>query len=355
MGKEFSQVLHKSSDINELSYLRNLSEMNGMKQRRGYANLTNDYMFKRVFGSEECKDILIAFLNRIVGNGDIEDVTFQNTEHLGPTADGKRAVFDIAVRTKSGEEYIIEMQLAQQEYFRDRSLFYASYPILNQAALAKEEFRKTHGDAGVFSWNFRLKPVRFISVVNFPMTHSLEWDESRYFSSYRLKEDESGELLLDKLQFIFLELARFDKEEKDLETYCDKWMYLFKNMSHLRERPKVFDENEFDRLFEMAELCNFTPDEYYNYQNSQKMIYDYENTIDFAKKQGRTEGLAEGLAEGLEKGLEKGREEGLAEGLERGRIEIARNLLSMGLSVEQIVSATGLTEEQVRLLIDEAN
>ena len=303
-----------------------------MKQRRGYANLTNDYMFKRVFGSEECKDILIAFLNRIVGNGDIEDVAFQNTEHLGPTADDRRAVFDIAVRTKSGEEYIIEMQLAQQEYFRDRSLFYASYPILNQAALAKEEFRKTHGDAAVFRWNFRLKPVRFIAVVNFPMTHFPGWDESRYFSSYRLKEDESGEPLHDKLQFIFLELARFDKGEDELETYCDKWMYLFKNMSHLRERPKVFDENEFDRLFEMAELCNFTSDEYYNYQNSQKMIYDYENTIDFAKKQGRTEGLAEGL--------------------EKGRVEIARNLLSIGLSVEQIVNATGLTEEQIRSLAE---
>ena len=321
--------------------------MNGMKQRRGYANLTNDYMFKRVFGSEECKDILIAFLNRIVGNGDIEDVTFQNTEHLGPTADDRRAVFDIAVRTKSGEEYIIEMQLAQQEYFRDRSLFYASYPILNQAALAKEEFRKMHGDAGVFSWNFRLKPVRFIAVVNFPMTHSPEWDESRYFSSYKLREDESGELLHDKLQFIFLELARFDKREDELESYCDKWMYLFKNMSHLSERPKVFDENEFDRLFEMAELCNFTPDEYYNYQNSQKMIYDYENTIDFAKKQGEAKGLAEGFEKGLEKGFEKGRDE-------KSR-EIARNMLKASMSVEQISSLTGLSEEQVRTLIDEAN
>ena len=312
--------------------------VNGIKQMKGYANLTNDYMFKRVFGSEECKDILIAFLNRIVGNGDIEDVTFQNTEHLGPTADDRRAVFDIAVRTKSGEEYIIEMQLAQQEYFRDRSLFYASYPILNQAALAKEEFRKAHGDAGVFRWNFRLKPVRFIAVVNFPMTHGSGWDESRYFSSYRLKEDESGELLHDKLQFIFLELARFDKKEDELETYCDKWMYLFKNMSHFRERPKVFDEKEFDRLFEIAELCNFTSDEYYNYQNSQKMIYDYENTIDFAKKQGEAKGREEGLAEGLEKGLE------------RGRIEIARNMLKAAMSVEQISSLTGLSEEQVRSL-----
>ena len=308
--------------------------VNELKQVKGYANLTNDYMFKRVFGSEECKDILIAFLNRIVGNGDIDDVSFQNTEHLGPTADDRRAVFDIAVRTKSGEEYIIEMQLAQQEYFRDRALFYASYPIMNQAVLTKEEFRETHSDEGVFRWNFCLKPVRFIAVVNFPMAHNSKWDESSYFSSYRLREDESGELLHDKLQFIFLELARFDKKEDELETYCDKWMYLFKNMSHLRERPNVFDEKEFDRLFEIAELCNFTSDEYYDYQNSQKMIYDYENTIDFAKKQGRTEGLAEGL--------EKGREDKSQ--------EIARNLLSMGLSVEQIVNATGLTEEQIRSL-----
>ena len=308
--------------------------VNELKQVKGYANLTNDYMFKRVFGSEECKDILIAFLNRIVGNGDIDDVSFQNTEHLGPTADDRRAVFDIAVRTKSGEEYIIEMQLAQQEYFRDRALFYASYPIMNQAVLTKEEFRKTHSDEGVFRWNFCLKPVRFIAVVNFPMAHNSKWDESSYFSSYRLREDESGELLHDKLQFIFLELARFDKREDELETYCEKWMCLFKNMSHLRERPKVFYEKEFDRLFEMAELCNFTSDEYYDYQNSQKMIYDYENTIDFAKKQGRTEGLAEGL--------EKGREDKSQ--------EIARNLLSMGLSVEQIVNATGLTEEQIRSL-----
>ena len=328
-----------------------------MKQMKGYANLTNDYMFKRVFGSEECKDILITFLNRIVGNGDIEDVTFQNTEHLGPTADDRRAVFDIAVRTKSEDEYIIEMQLAQQEYFRDRALFYASYPILNQAALAKEEFRKTHGDAAVFRWNFRLKPVRFIAVVNFPLTHSSEWDDDRYFSSYRLKEEESGEPLHDKLQFIFLELARFDKREDELETYCDKWMYLFKNMSHLSERPKVFDEKEFDRLFEMAELCNFTSDEYYNYQNSQKMIYDYENTIDFARKQGEAKGLAEGIekgrVEGLAEGIERGRAEGLAKGLEKGRFEIARNMLKAAMPVEQIVIVTGLTEEQVRCLSEE--
>ena len=122
-------------------------------------------------------------------------------------------------------------------------------------------------------------------------------------------------------------------------------------MSHLRERPKVFDEKEFDRLFEMAELCNFTSDEYYDYQNSQKMIYDYENTIDFAKKQGE----AKGLAEGLEKGRVEGREEGMAEGRMEERIEIARNMLKAAISVEQISLLTGLSEEQVQSLIDETN
>ena len=122
-------------------------------------------------------------------------------------------------------------------------------------------------------------------------------------------------------------------------------------MSHLRERPKVFDEKEFDRLFEMAELCNFTSDEYYDYQNSQKIIYDYENTIDFAKKQGE----AKGLAEGLEKGRVEGREEGMAEGRMEERIEIARNMLKAAISVEQISLLTGLSEEQVQSLVDEAN
>ncbi len=75
-----------------------------------------------------------------------------------------------------------------------------------------------------------------------------------YHSSYRLHEDETGELLHDKLQFIFLELARFNKTEQELDGYYDKWMYLFKNMNSLKRRPDVFVEKEFDRLFDMVKI-----------------------------------------------------------------------------------------------------
>ncbi len=278
-------------------------ETQEVAQHGGYANLTNDYMFKRIFGSEECKDILISFLNRIVGNGKIADVTFQNTEHLGPTADDRKAVFDIAVRTLSGEEYIIEMQLAQQAHFRDRALFYTSYPVINQAVLAKEKHIEKNGDPSCFRWDFNLKPIRFIAVVNFRMEHGTGWNAERYHSSYRLREDDTG---------------------------SDKWMYLLKNMSRLKSRSVVFDGKEFDRLFEMAELCNFTAEQYINYQESQKMIYDYENTIDFARQQG----LAEGEA--------KGRED--------KALEVAKKMLEAGMPFAQIASITGLDEEQVRQL-----
>lgn len=97
-------------------------------------------------------------------------------------------------------------------------------------------------------------------------------------------------------------------------------------MSRLTERPAVFDEKEFDRLFEMAELCNFTAEQFINYQESQKMIYDYENTIDFARQQGREEGRQDKA------------------------VEVAEKLISLGLPLGQIAAATGLGEEQVESL-----
>ncbi|MCX4333622.1 MAG: Rpn family recombination-promoting nuclease/putative transposase [Bacteroidales bacterium] len=314
----------------------------GETRREGYASLTNDYMFKRIFGSEECKDILIAFLNRIVGNGEITDVVFLNTEHLGPTADDRKAVFDISVRTQLGEEYIVEMQLAQQAYFRDRALFYTGYPVIHQAERAKEKYIDEHGDSAGFRWDFKLKPVRFIGVVNFSMKHGEGWSSGRYHSSYRLHEDETGEVLHDKLQFIFLELARFDKAEDELEDYYDKWMYLFKNMNSLKRRPDVFVEKEFDRLFDMAKICNFTPEQYNNYQEAQKMIYDYENTIDFARQ--------EGVKQGLEQGRQEGHLQGLAEGELKKALEVARTMKGLGIELDLIVKSTGLSEEEIRKL-----
>lgn len=145
---------------------------------------------------------------------------------------------------------------------------------------------------------------------------------------------QSQELLHDKLQFVFLELDRFNKSESELEDIYDKWMFLLKNMSELSKRPDTCDEKEFDKLFELAKICNFTPDEYRDYQNSQKMNYDNQNIIDYAKQTGR------------EEGLEKGREEGRKE----TGIEIARNMLEKGLPQDVISSCTGISVEEIMKL-----
>lgn len=149
--------------------------------RRGFANLTNDVTFKRVFGQEESKDVLISFLNRFIGRGEIMDVDFLPTEQQPPAAEDRRVVFDINVRARDGSQYIIEMQLLKQEHFHERALLYSTYPILSQGAREKEEFRKSH-PGEKFNWDFDLKPVRFIAVLNFKMDHGSEWKEDDYQS-----------------------------------------------------------------------------------------------------------------------------------------------------------------------------
>ena len=299
--------------------------------KEGYANLTNHYMFKRIFGMEECKDILIRFLNDIMGDKFIEDVTFLSTEHLGPTEEDREAIFDISCKTKD-EEFIVEMQNAHQTYFRDRALFYSCYPIINQAGLARKKHLDEYGNTISFRWNFRLQPVRFIALMNFRMKHEAGWPESRCHSSYHIREDSTHELMHDKLQFIFLELTRFEKSEDELETAYDKWMYLFKNMFKLKARPKVFDGKEFDRLFEMSKFANFTAEEFDSYKNAEKMIWDYYNTIDTAAEEGE------------KRGLEKGRAEGRAE----GRDETIAKLLAAGVDEEVISKALGVIVEDLR-------
>lgn len=154
------------------------------------------------------------------------------------------------------------------------------------------------------------------------MTEMEDLDASRFC---RPEINTTGEMLHDRLQFIFLELARFNKTEDNLETPYDKWMFLFKNMSLLKSRPKAFDNADFDRLFKISEFANFAPEEFRKYQKSEEMIYDYQNTIDFAEQKG------------FDKGLEKGREDATR--------EIALRLYSLGMSKEQVAQATGLSDD----------
>ena len=330
-----------------------------------YAELLCDFMFKRLFGSEENKDVLIGFLNMIMEENEIEDVEFIPTEYIGLTEEDKMSIFDISCKCKNGKTLIIEMQKGYQKHFRKRAIFYTSYPINEQGRHAREAFIREHqskGDTCKFKWDYDLKPVTVVAILNFKFNHDDTWPSDRCYASYRLREDCTGEIMADTLHFVFLELYRFKKQLWELETTFDKWMYLLRHMHTMTTIPEIFQTPEYRRLFILAEIGKFTPEEYKQYIKSLGNMSDYYNVIDTAaeeaEKRGRAEGRVEGRAEGIEIGMSKGRAEGLAEGLAEGRAEgieegvrnTAKNLKQLGVSVDIIAQSTGLSREVIDTL-----
>ena len=311
-----------------------------------YAELLCDFMFKRLFGSEANKDVLIGFLNMLLDDAEIKDVDFKTTEHHGLTEEDRKVIFDISCRCKDGRSFIIEMQKGYQKHFRERALYYTTYPINGQGRMAQEEFvskQAESGEDGKFRWDYNLKPVIVVAILNFKFEHQEEWPADRYHSSYRIREDCSQEVMTDALRFVFLELGRFNKRIWEIETVFDKWMYLLRHMHEMEEIPEKFSDPLFKRLFLLAEIGNFTAEEYQHYQKSLTNMGDYDNIINTAvedaEKRGRAAGREEGLAEGEAKGLERGREEGKADTIVQ--------MLRAGVSADIIAEALGLSVEEV--------
>lgn len=217
-----------------------------------YANLLCDFMFKRLFGSEANKDVLIAFLNMLLQDSEIIDVDFIPTEHLGLTKEDRKAIFDISCKCKDGSTFIIEMQKGYQKHFRKRAVYYTTYPISEQGRLAHEDYLKkiVQGHAqSKFEWDYNLRPVTVVAILNFKFEHADDWPADGFLSSYRLREDSNHEEMTDVLRFVFLELGRFKKKIWELDTVADKWMYLLKHMHEMEEIPKKFSDQVYEFVF----------------------------------------------------------------------------------------------------------
>ena len=348
---------------------KNVTKKEGQGSRKKYAELLCDFMFKRLFGSESNKDVLISFLNTILEDVEIVEVDFIPTEHHGMTEDDRKVIFDIACKCKSGASFIIEMQKGYQKYFKERALYYTTYPINKQGRDAHDLHikRKAEGfEEGDFRWDYNLQPVTVVAILNFRFSHAGNWPKAEYRSSYRLYEDTYDEVMTDVLRFVFLELGRFDKCIWELETIAEKWMYLLKHMHEMVEIPKEFSDTLFTRLFLLAEIDNFTAEEKEQYYKSLENMGDYYNIIDTAVEEatkraieeglakGMAEGLEKGMAEGMEIGIAEGRAEGLVEGIEKGREEERREtvakLKALGITPAIISQATGLSEEEIEKL-----
>lgn len=274
-----------------------------------YISLLTDFGFKRIFGTKPNKDLLINFLNSLFeGFQVIKDVKYLNSEHVGDVFAECKAIFDVYCENERGEKFIVEMQNAYQKYFKDRSLFYSTFPIREQAPKGAD-------------WNFKLERVYTVALLNFDLKEEA-FDQDDINHDVGLLDKKTHKVFNDKLSFKYVEIAKFDKTEDELVTLYDKWLYVLKNLSRLDERPAALKEKVFTKLFEEAEIAKFTPTELKEYEDSLKAYRDVKNSIDTA--------------------LEKGREE--------KAIQIAKKMLAAGMDIDTIINMTDLSKDEIEKL-----
>ena len=191
--------------------------------REKYVNPYTDFGFKKLFGTEMNKELLISFINSLLkGEEEIRDLTYLNTEHLGMREADRKAVFDVYCENERGEKILVEMQRGEQQFFKDRSLYYSTFPIREQ------------GEKG--EWNYELKTVYVIGILNFAIDDHKPDD---YLRKVQLTDVQSKEVFYEKLTFIYLEMPKFNKREEELDGMFEKWLFVLRNLSRLMERPKA--------------------------------------------------------------------------------------------------------------------
>lgn len=283
-----------------------------------YVNPYTDFGFKLLFGTAMNKELLISFLNALLfGEETVKEITYLNTEHLGTMECDRRAVFDVYCENEEGEKFLVEMQKGEQQFFKDRSVFYSTFPIREQAKRGE--------------WNYELKAVYTIGILNFTFDDT---DTEYFHHEVKLVDLYTRKVFYDKLTFIYLEMPKFNKREDELETMFDKWLFVLRNLSSLLERPRALQERVFDRLFETAEIAKFTRTELREYWDSLKNFRDLYSVISTAEN----------------KGWKVGHEEGREEGRKEERIKNARRLKQLGIAPDVISQATGLSEAEIESL-----
>lgn len=300
-----------------------------------YISLLTDFGFKRIFGTKPNKSLLISFLNSLFdGEQVIKNVKYLNSEHVGDVFTERKAIFDVYCENEKGEKFIVEMQNAYQTFFKDRSLYYSTFPIREQAPKGDE-------------WNFKLEHVYVVALLNFDMKEDA-FDENSINHDVGLLDKKTHKVFNNKLTFKYVEIAKFSKKVDQLHTLYDKWLFILKNLSRLDSQPERLRNEVFNRLFKEAEIAQFNKAELKEYEDSLKAYRDIKNSLDSAEEKGFQRGIAEGKIQGIAEGKIQGIAEGKMQGIAEKAKSIATKLKQTGMPIEEIASITGLSIEEIQ-------
>ncbi|MDR0445413.1 MAG: Rpn family recombination-promoting nuclease/putative transposase [Puniceicoccales bacterium] len=324
---------------------------------RRFLDPKNDLTFKRLFGTEQNKEILIAFLNDIFAgvHEPLVEVEFLKTIQDPEIAIMRQSIVDVLCRDAEGKQYIIEMQCALDSSFLKRACYYASRAYVSQVTSGKP-----------FS---QLKQVIFLAIFKdqlFPR-------KGAYLSHHKIQDIHTGECDIDAFSFSFLELGKIDKSFNECQDMIEKWAYFFQHAS----------ETDSDSLEEIIQNYPVLGNAYnalgeWGYDNAELLEYDryamkadeIATGLSDAEVKGLNRGLAKGLAKGMAKGLAKGKAEGLAkgkakglakgkaEGLAEGKAEATRAMVmklhQQGIDLSVIAGASNLSPEEIKQILMKA-
>jgi predicted transposase/invertase (TIGR01784 family) len=275
-----------------------------------FVDITNDIAFRKIFGNESKKKVLISFLNAVIEfpkHEQIIDVELTNPYQLGILSGGKSTIVDVKAKDEKGNVFIVEMQIAEFDFFHKRILYYTSQGYVSQI------------DKGV-EYN-RLRPVYFIGILEFEIGQN-----PNYFSRHKVLDIETKEQVIEDVEFNFIELPKFNKTIDQLETSIDQWTYFIKNAENLTLIPESVKDEGLKEAYTEADKHNWTKQELEDYERASIKERDEIGRIEFAEKKGNIKGKIE------------------------GKIEVARSLKLNGIDFDLIAKATGLTKDEIEKL-----
>ena len=282
------------------------------RQASRFMNPFTDMGFKRIFGQEANKDLLLDFLNELLeGEDRIADVQFLDKEIIRGNEQKRGIIYDVFCRTADGKYLIIEMQASSQKAYRERAIYYSGKALSRQG---------TPGEG----WDFdQLAAVYSINFLNFVLL-------GKFRSDIFLMDRDTQQVFSTKQRFIFLEFPLFRKKEQECKTDFERWIYILKHMETLNRIPFQPMKAIFERLAKVTNIESLTPDERYAYERDLKAYRDYKAQMDYAKE--------EGIEEGIEKGIEK------------EKLRNAKAMKAKGYPVNDIADITGLPIQDIEKL-----
>jgi predicted transposase/invertase (TIGR01784 family) len=275
----------------------------------------NDIAFKKIFGNEKNKDILIHFLNDMLKFKErkpITEVTFLNTVQDPLIAARKTSVVDIMCKDELGNSYIVEMQITKERGFIKRSQYYAAKAYCSQLGV-KGKYKD-------------LKEIIFLAIADFTMFPN----KANYKSDHITLDKNSHENDLKDFSYTFLELEKFNVPIGQLKTMTEKWAYFFKHAEETNQEDLnniIGSDLIIKKAYEELDHFYWNEKELQDYEAANKKAMDYEAAMDQKYDEGKTEGKNEGKAE--------------------EKIETAKKMLNENMDLALIAKLTGLTVEKV--------